>query len=83
MLLRIVMLCACVQVAIAQPATKAPEAPATAPVKEAKGRPGDMGLERKTWTVDDVERSALIYVPKDAPKDVEERLRITLQYFQG
>ena len=28
-------------------------------------------------------QAAIQSIPKDAPKDVEERLRITLQYFQG
>ena len=69
MLLRIVILCACVQVAFAQPATTAPAAPEiTASDVGEKSRIGDMGLERKTWTVDKVERTALIYVPKDATK---------------
>jgi len=26
-------------------------------------------------------QSALQFIPKDAPKDIEERLRIALQYF--
>jgi Holliday junction DNA helicase RuvA len=28
-------------------------------------------------------QAAIQSIPKDAPKDVEERLRLTLQYFQG
>lgn len=70
MLLRILLLCVCFQAAVAQPATTTPVAPVTAPAKETKGRLGETGLERKTWTVDAVERSALIYVPKDAAKEL-------------
>jgi Holliday junction DNA helicase RuvA len=28
-------------------------------------------------------QSAIQYIPRDAPQDVEERLRLALQYFSG
>ncbi len=66
MFMRLLLVCACVQGVLGQ-TTNTPEAPAaTTPAKVAESRRSDSGLERKTWTVDGVERSALIYFPKDA-----------------
>ena len=66
MLLRILMMFALVQVAfwqggLAQPGTNVPETQTMAvPEKEDTGRIADLGLERKTWTVENQKRSALM-----------------------
>ncbi len=55
------------QVVLGQTPQKTAE-PKQPEVKQESKRLVDNKLERKTWTVEDIERSALIYVPKDAEK---------------
>ncbi len=63
----VLALMSCTHVAFGQAPQKTavPEKPE---VKQEPGRLADSKLERKSWTVEDVERTALIYVPEDADK---------------